>query len=402
MQKIIFVNRFFYPDQSATSQLLTDLVSNLNYSDKEIHIITSRMMYGDASVVLEPKEDWNSIVVHRCWTTRFGRSGLMGRAVDYLSFYVSSFFMMSIITHKNDFLIAKTDPPLISVSCAIIVKLKGAVLINWVQDLFPEVAKELGVSLFSGIVYRTIKWWRNWSLKIAKYNVVLGDIMAKRINNEINRFESIRIIPNWVISSKMKPIPSENNELRDKWGLKEKFVVGYSGNLGRAHDIDTIYSSILALKKYKDIVFLFIGGGAGYDEIRIRAFRENIDNVVFKPYQDASELAYSLSLPDVHIVSLKPELEGLIVPSKFYGILSVARPIIFIGDKEGEISLYLKKWQCGLSIIPGDVASFVESILQLKDSEEYYERMSAAAFNLYQNKFSIGKSIGQWRSVLNS
>ena len=402
MQKIIFVNRFFYPDQSATSQLLTDLVSNLNYSDKEIHVITSSMMYSDASVVLEPREDWNGTIVHRCWTTRFGRSGLIGRAADYLSFYISSFFMMITLTDKNDLLIAKTDPPLISVSCAIIVKLKGAVLINWVQDLFPEVAKELGVSLFDGIVYRIIKGWRNWSLKIAKYNVVLGDIMAKRINNEIYRSESIRVIPNWVIGSEMKPMPSENNNLRDKWGLQEKFVVGYSGNLGRAHDVDTIYSSILALKNYKDIVFLFIGGGAGYDEVRMRVYRDDIDNVVFKPYQNASELAYSLSLPDVHIVSLKPELEGLIVPSKFYGVLSVARPIIFIGDKEGEISLYLKKWQCGLSVSPGDVTSFVESILQLKGSEESRERMSTAALNLYQSKFSIGKSIEQWRSVLNS
>jgi len=400
MQKIIFINRFFYPDHSATSQLLTDLVSKLNYNNCEIHIVTSRMKYDDENVRYESDAKYKGVYIHRCWTSSFGRSALLGRAIDYLTFYMSSFFKLLTLVSKNDVVVAKTDPPLISVSSGVVTKFKQATLINWVQDLFPEVAKELNVSLFNGILFNVVKYVRNWSLKIAYKNVVLGELMAEKINSEIKSAREPVIIPNWVVGKEMRPVSRGDNSLSLKWGLTNKFVIGYSGNLGRAHDYKTILKAAIELKEKEEIVFLFIGGGAGYDELKKQVETLGLSNFLFKQYQSTELLSYSLSVPDVHIISLEPALEGLIVPSKFYGIISVGKPIIFIGDQKGEIARLISKYNCGLSIIPGDAIAMKSSFLKLKEDSEYCNLLSKNSRDLYESHFAVEKSVDLWRQTI--
>ena len=400
MQKIIFVNRFFYPDYSATSQLLTDLVVNLDLPEKEIHIITSRMKYDAESAVLPSDEVWKSIHVHRCWSTRFGRSALVGRAVDYLTFYISSFITLLFLTARKDIVVAKTDPPLISVICAIVVKLKKAVLVNWVQDLFPEVAKELGIKLFTGYIFKITKSVRNWSLKVAQFNIVIGERMSERLNKEINRTDTTVIIPNWAIGRKMTSVPGNGNILRKDWALDDKFTIAYSGNLGRGHDYKTILNAAIELKDNSDIIFIFIGGGTGYDNLKYESDKLNLPNVIFKPYQTSDLLSQSLSVADVHLISLEPVLEGLIVPSKFYGILSVGRTMIYLGDSDGEIARELIKGQCGHVVVMGDHKNLVSIISHLYANKHECEELSVNAKLLYENKFIAEKSISAWRRVL--
>jgi glycosyltransferase involved in cell wall biosynthesis len=402
MKKIIFVNRFFSPDVSATSQILSDLVFNLDVDEKELHVITSRMKYNDELAVLDAEEVCKGVYVHRCWTTRYGRAGLIGRSIDYLSFYASSFLKLLMITKKHDIVIAKTDPPLISVLCAVVAKLKNAVLINWIQDLFPEVAKELGVRLFQGIIYRVVKKIRNWSLNVAEYNVVLGSIMAEKINFEINSPAKTVVIPNWVVGNEMKPVGRNDNELRSEWGMHNKFVVGYSGNLGRAHDYKTILKAIEKLQNIKGLSFVFIGGGAGYEILKNEVDSLSLNNVVFKPYQPTELLSKSLSVPDVHLISLEPSLEGLIVPSKFYGIISVGRAILFIGDTDGEVARIVKKAECGSALPMNDSASLVSEIKSLYQNNDQLKRMSENAYQLYDEYYSKGKSVILWEKLLNS
>ncbi len=139
--------------------------------------------------------------------------------------------------------------------------------------------------------------------------------------------EKIRLISNWADASVLKPVLHEENDLRRVWGLDGKFVVGYSGNLGRAHEYETLIDAIARLEddppSGPPVVWLFIGGGALYEEFALQTSRRHLTSVVFKPYQSRDMLSQSLSAADVHLVSLRPELEGLIVPSKFYGITAV-------------------------------------------------------------------------------
>jgi colanic acid biosynthesis glycosyl transferase WcaI len=401
MRKIIFVNRFYRPDHSATSQILTDLTLNLNIRDAEIHVIASRLLYSGNDDKLLANETLDGIYIHRAWTSSFGRASLLGRAMDYLSFYITSFFLMLSLTGEGDVLVAKTDPPLISVFAAVVARLKGATLINWLQDLFPEVGKELGVKLFNvDLFYRFIKYLRNWSLTVARVNVVLGNIMADKVNDEISQPERTLIIPNWVVGDEMQSVAKDDNFLRKNWGLQDKFVIGYSGNLGRAHDYKTIFEAAKSLVDYDDVVFLLIGGGAGYGLIEKEVAAHKLGNVMFKPYQPIESLAMSLSVPDVHLISLEPELEGLIVPSKFYGVISVGRPVSYIGDPAGEIATALSAAECGYASGIGDKQGLIDNINKFKNDLNHCERMSLNARKLYEEQYAAGRSILLWQNAL--
>src|SRR5262245_39233631 len=178
--RVVFLNRYFHPDHSATSVLLSDLAFALSQRGYRITVITSRLRYegGDR---LPQRETIQGVDVRRVLSSQRGRSGLLGRSLDYGSFYFAAAWQLWRLTRRNDIIVAKTDPPLLSVMAALIARLKGARLVNWLQDIFPEVAGALNVGgSLAGAVFRLIRPIRNWSLRSAQINVVVGAKMAER------------------------------------------------------------------------------------------------------------------------------------------------------------------------------------------------------------------------------
>jgi len=401
MTQLIFVNRYFYPDHSATSQMLTDLAFDLAQDPSlEIHVVTSRQRYDDAGAGLPAEETVNGVRIHRVWTSRFGRQRLAGRAFDYLSFYATALFRLLALAGPGDTIIAKTDPPLISTVAALAARLKSAALVNWVQDLFPEVAAALGVRLARGPVYAALRRLRNRSLKTAKLNIAIGERMKARLLAEGVPPERIRIIHNWADAGQIHPVAAADNPLRQAWGLDGKFVVGYSGNLGRGHDFATLLEAAEGLRGQEGIAFLVIGGGAKLEELKQAVADRQLGNFVFQPYQPRETLSASLSAADVHLVSLKPGLEGLIVPSKFYGIAAAGRPVLFIGDPQGEIASLIETIGCGYAVEEGRADSLQEKIAWMSTRLDLCASMGTAARNALETQYSRQKAITQWRDGL--
>ncbi len=154
--------------------------------------------------------------------------------------------------------------------------------------------------------------------------------------------------------------------MREAWGLENKFVVGYSGNLGRAHEIGTVLAAAAQLRGDPRMLFLMIGGGKLFDELTRAVTTRRLESLFrFVPYQDKTALKYSLTLPDMHWISLRPELEGLIVPSKFYGIAAAGKPMIVIGAADGELGRLVRQHACGVVIAPGDGAALAATLSRL-------------------------------------
>jgi colanic acid biosynthesis glycosyl transferase WcaI len=396
--KIVFLNRYFYPDHSATSQMLSDLAFHLAAREQLVHVITSRQRYDDSAAALPRFEVVRGVAVHRVWTSTFGRDRLLGRAFDYLTFYLFAAVRLAGLLRKGDVVVAKTDPPLISVPAAFVARLRGVRLVNWVQDLFPETAERLGLRFAAGPVGACMRWWRNLSLRAAQLNVVVGERMRAVVEGFVPG--STEVIHNWADGSSIRPIAQESNRLRSEWGLEGKFVVGYSGNLGRAHDFGTIIDAAARLREESGILFLFIGDGSQREALERKASAHGLTNVLFKPYQSRTALAESLSVADLHLVSLRPELEGLIVPSKFYGIAAAGRPTIFVGDHEGEVARLIAAHGCGLTVPTEDADALVEAVLSLRDDPERVVAMGNAARHLLENRFDQRIAMDRWEAVL--
>ena len=399
-RKIIFLNRFFYPDHAATSQLLTDLAFDLAKRQEKVHVITSRLRYDDPSTCLPDRQQVNGVLIHRVWTSHFGRHFLPGRAIDYLTFHLGVFFRLLLIINRNDLVVVKTDPPLLSVTVLAIVWLRRAVLLTWNQDLFPEIAAKLGVQGIGKSLFSLLKWLRNLSLRYATINIVPGNRMGQRLQQEGIKAEQIRVIHNWSDGQIVTPIPAKENALRQEWGLTDRFVVGYSGNMGRAHEFNTILAAAERLKNREDIVFLFIGAGAGQEKVAAIAQARQLSNILLKPYQPRERLAFSLSVPDMHWISLLPKLGELIVPSKFYGIAAAGRAIIYVGDSADDIPKLLRDGSCGVTVPVGEGELLAQQIAAWADDQETCRRIGKAARCLFDTRFDRPLAMTAWYQLI--
>jgi colanic acid biosynthesis glycosyl transferase WcaI len=401
MRRIVFVNRFFFPDHSANSQMLSDLAFHLAASGKNVSVITSRQRYGDPAAGLPASETVRGVEVHRVPTTGYGRAALSGRALDYLSFYVSASKTALELVDQGDILVAKTDPPLMSVLAQQVVRRRRGRLVNWLQDVYPEVAAELGVRFLRGPLGHGFKSMRDSSLRAAAANVVLGDRMAQRIIACGVPQSQIRVIPNWGDDDVISPVTPEANPLRQQWGLHDKFVVGYSGNLGRAHEFDTLLGAAAQLKVDRNIVFLFIGDGFHLAKLaRSVSERGLTETFMFQPYQDRSLLKLSLSVPDIHWISLRPEVEGLIVPSKIYGVLAAGRPVISITSEDGEIATLVDQYQCGIVIKPGDSKGLADALVSLARDRGRCARLGQLGRAALDAHFTRQHGFDHWTKLL--
>jgi colanic acid biosynthesis glycosyl transferase WcaI len=409
--RVVFLNRYFHPDYSATSVLLSDLAFALSQRGIEVSVITSRLHYEAGDRLLPQHETIQGLKVHRVWTSRRGRAGLLGRSLDYGTFYSAAAWRLWRLTRANDVIVAKTDPPLLSVMAALIARIKGAYLVNWLQDIFPEAAEALNIGGgFGSAALRLMRPLRNWSLRSAQTNVVVGTKMAEYLEAEGIPLEKIRIISNWADGTLIVPIVAAQNELRQKWELNERFVVGYAGNLGRAHDIATIINAISLLQERaigsaiddvaRRITFVFVGGGAQLARLDREAIQRRLSNVQLHQYQPRECLAETLGVADLHLVSLNPELEGLIVPSKFYGIAAAGRPTIFIGAADGEIARLIDETGCGFTVAPADGQTLLARILQAAGDPKLCVRVGARARAAFEERWDKRSAVEQWEEVL--
>ncbi len=399
--KTIFLNRYFHPDISATSQMLSDLAFHLAAEGVAVHVIASRQRYDDPGALLPAHETLRGVTVHRVWTSHFGRAHLGGRALDYLSFYVSASLALAGLARRGDVVVAKTDPPLISVPAAFVARLRGAVLVNWLQDVFPEVAERMGVRLARGPAGALIRRLRNCSLRSAAVNVALGERMAREVRAlaglEVAR---VAVIHNWADGEAIRPIARAGNPLRAAWGLEDTFVLVYSGNMGRAHEFATMLDAADLLKARTEIVFLFIGGGHFRGWIEAEARRRGLANVRFQPYQPREQLAQSLGVADAHLTCLLPAMEGLIVPSKLYAILASGRPTLHVGDPAGEVAGLLEASNSGRSVRSGDAAALAANIEELAASPSTCAELGRNARAAFDAHYAQPIAFAHWARLL--
>lgn len=402
--KIIFLNRFFFPDISATSQMLSDLAFHLAGRGHDVTVITSRQLYDKARAGLPAREAVNGVAIRRVAASTFGRGNLVGRALDYLTFYLSAAFALWRCAGPETIVVAKTDPPLISVPAALVCRLRGAKLVNWLQDVFPEVAQALGVRATRGLSGRLLRGLRDRSLSAASMTIVLGSRMERVILDLGIDPGKVRLIPNWADGRAIRPLARTASRFTREWGLHDNFVVCYSGNLGRAHEFRTALEAASLVQEQEGssprTVFLFIGGGAQRRFVEHTADGLALRNVRFADYQPRELLGESLAVGDIHLVSLRAELEGLIVPSKVYGILAAGRPLVFVGAEDGEVGQLVRDRGVGFAVEAGHGSRLADTLLRLRDDQALRARMGEKARQVFEEQFDFPISARKFEEVL--
>jgi glycosyltransferase involved in cell wall biosynthesis len=402
--RIIFANRYFYPDQSATSRMISSLAFALAERGFDVAVIASRSCHDNRDVMLPARETVNGVVVHRLWSPRLAKRGLgshgvAGRAMDYAAFHLSSVAWWLRNAGRNDLCVVCTDPPLLTVTVTAALRLTGAKKVDWIMDLFPETAMELGMIDPRKLPGRLFLALRDWAHRRSALLLCPTATMARHIEASQpagRRGLPIAITHHWSNGDEIHPVARNRNNLRRQWGLGDAFVVGYSGNFGRAHEFATLLDAAEMLGDEPDIRFLLIGGGKQLPFVQAEVARRGLRNVLFKPFQSSERLAESMGAADVHIVSLQPRLEHCIIPSKFYGILAAGRPTLFIGDRDGEVASILRDHACGETVEPGQADLLAWRISDLKASPSVAIAMGERAHRLFESDYSRDRGVTEW------
>jgi glycosyltransferase involved in cell wall biosynthesis len=345
--RILVLNQYYWPGVEATAHLLTELCEALA-RDYDVEVVTG-VLRGHED---EPHEtERNGVRIVRVSSTAYERSELTRRAANYLS-YLGSALAHALRGPAPDLVLCMTDPPIVGDAGVIVGRRFGIPVLVISQDVFPEIATELG-RLGNPAVVRVLRALVGAYLRRADRIVAIGETMRQRLEAKGAIPERLRVIPNWVDTSEITPQPRDNDWVQAH-GLESKFVVMHSGNVGHAQDLDSLVRALTFLRDLDDLRVVIAGFGARHAEMVALARRLEVrDRIRFLPYQPRERLPLSLSGADVHVVGLAKGLAGYVVPSRLYGILSAGRPVIAAVEDESETARLVEEVGCGLVIPPG-------------------------------------------------
>jgi colanic acid biosynthesis glycosyl transferase WcaI len=381
------VNRYFWPDESATSLLLTDLAEDLQAGGHEVHVFTSRQLYNQPQAQLPEQDIWQTIRIHRLRTSCFGRRHFWGRLLDIFTFHLALRYAAK-MTAKPDAWFVMTDPPLILNTVLKLRQQRGGRVIHHVDDVYPDLALALGSlprpGLVSGLLERRVKA----GLKNCDQVLALGECMARVLQGKGVGDDRLAITPPWADGRRLYPLDHKKNRFRQEIGLaNDQSVVMYSGNMGLGHRFETILEAARSLAPNDKVRFVFIGDGA--KKPQIDAFRQahHLKNIMMLPYQPRERLRETLAAGDIHLISLDTRVQGLIVPSKLAGILAVGRPTVFLGEEQNSVATAILHGGCGYVIPEKEVGQLRRKIQELSRDPGQCRRLGKSARLLFEREY---------------
>jgi colanic acid biosynthesis glycosyl transferase WcaI len=300
-------------------------------------------------------------------------------------------------TDLNFFL---TQPPLFAVWGYGLKLLRRQPYCCLVMDVYPDLAVQEGMLTTTSPLTRLLTFVSRLAWRQAAQVIVIGRCMQAYLAQAGVPPERIRVIPNWANETEVYPVPDVHNQLRQELGLEDCFVVLYSGNIGVSHYFDDLLAVARQLRQVSKLKFVFIGDGVRRREIEAAQQSNQLENIILLPFQPTARLPHSLSLGNLHFVSLRSGFEGLVVPSKTYGVLTAGRPLIYQGNLQSEIAQMISEEGVGAAIPCGDVEGLQGTILRYLNDPYLCRVQGRKALALSRGRYSRQQALRRYAHAL--
>jgi len=356
--KVVLLNQCFWPDIVSTAQISHDLGRALVAAGHRVTVVSARSIYGEAGDSLPPRDSVDGIEIIRVHGAMFGKRGILLRLVDFAAFYVRA--MVAIMRlPRQDVVISLTTPPFIALIGVIAGWVKGSRSVYWVMDLYPDTPVACGVLHPRSPITWITERLNRFCLRRSDATVALGRCMRDLIVSKGIPPSQIHTIQVWSAEEAHLPPSAAPNPYRAEWAIGDRLLVMYSGNFGLGHDVDTMLHAAERLRNDDRIRFAFVGGGKKKAQVESFVRERELANCILAPYQPRDRLEQLLAAADVHLASLSDGVEGIMVPSKVYGMMASARPSVFIGPAASEVARAIVESGGGFVIRCGDVEDLV-------------------------------------------
>ena len=361
---ILLLNEYYPPDTSATAKMAADVAEALAQRHK-VTVVAGRPSYDPDEFypwALLRSRLCNGVRVERVGSTAYPRHQMRRRVSNYLS-YLALAVPRALAIHP-DVVLAMTDPPIAGIAGAFVARLTRCPFVYSICDLYPEMA-------VAGNILKPSMWTRRWekmhrrALKQAAGVIVLGDDMRERIVAKGVTPQRVTVVRSGASLPSTMPDPADSGVLKivDEIRCGFPFVVLHAGNLGFYGAWDNLLGAAELLRN-ENVGFVFVGDGA--NRAALEASTSNSSNVRFLPFRSVEQIPHVMMAGDIHVVTIRRGLEGVVVPSKLYSILAAGRPVLAVTSASSDAARIVEESGCGLTANPDDPSAVAAAICELR------------------------------------
>ena len=396
-KKILIFAHYYAPDTASTGQILKDQAEGM-LDEFDVTVICAVPSYGgtiDDRYKTQKYyfEELNGVKIIRVRVPEFTKSNKISRIKNILAYFFGA-LGASRKAGRHDYVFTISQPPILGGLLGVLGKWqKHAKMIYCIQDFNPEQTIAVGYSK-NKLVLNLMMIADKFSCRHSDLVITVGRDLVETLKNRFKNknVPKYTMINNWIDEKEVYPLPEDNERVlafKKKYGLENKFVIMYSGNIGLYYDLEKLVKVLKQFRKGytlkgvyepgpmttdgREVVFAFVGAGSVLDKLVMYKKKHHFENVIFIPYQDKADLVYSLNAGDVHWCVNAKGIKGVSCPSKVYGIMGVGKPIIGVLEKGSEVRMLIEEIGCGKCCEPGDyveVADIIRWYIENADTGE--------------------------------
>lgn len=388
---ILLVNRVYPPVGGATGRILRDLALEMARAGWRVTILTT------SEKTFSEKD--GDITICRV------KAPTNPRGFVAYGFCLFKLYWALMRQPRHDLVVTMTDPPFLVTLGRAYAKKKRCPHIHWCHDLYPDLFKPIGVKFPNFVLSRLAKLSRR-SMNSCNKVIAIGRCMARYLAHtgvETNKIATITNWPDFELvdqgANPQKPLNIKNHSpmARAPQDLirndSPRFRILYAGSIGRAHPMKAILEAAEHLSIHPEIEFVFVGAGPSHDRLAVERARRGLENIKLLPYQPNPCLKDLMESGDIHLITMRDDAAGLLVPCKFYSAIAAARPAIYLGPSDTEIGRMIRDYGCGAIIPQGDGKTLAQAIL-------YFRNDPDAWFNAQQGAIAASADSRPVKSIL--
>lgn len=367
-KKLLIYAHYYIPDTASTGQILRELAEGMldKFDITVICVVPSYLgtVEDKYKTKMFYRENINGVDILRIRVPEFSKTNTMSRVKNILTYFFGA-IIATFKVGKQDYVFSISQPPILGGLLAVWGKwMKRAKFIYNIQDFNPEQVLAINFSK-NKLITGAMMFFDKFSCRQSNLIITVGRDLVQTVHN---RFKGKKVpktvmINNWIDEKEIYPVEADNPKVmafKEKYGLQDKFVIMYSGNIGLYYDLENLMKVIeqvnpdIKTADGREVVFAFVGAGSVLDKLVAYKEEKHMDNVVFIPYQDKANLIYSLNAGDVHWCVNAKGIKGVSCPSKYYGIAAAAKSVLAVLEKDSEIRCIIEETEGGLCAEPGD------------------------------------------------
>lgn len=402
-KNLLIYAHYYIPDTASTGQILRELAEGMldKFNITIICVVPSYLGTIEDTYKTQKYyyEEINGVKVLRIRVPEFSKADMNSRMKNIISYFFGA-MGATFKVGNMDYVFSISQPPILGGLLGVWGKwVKHAKFIYNIQDFNPEQVMAVGY-IKSRFITHAMMWFDKFSCRQSDLVITVGRDLVETVRS---RFRGGKTIPktvminNWIDESEIYPLPEDNEHViafKKRYGLDGKFVIMYSGNIGLYYDLEKLIEVVERFKSGtktpdgREVVFAFVGAGSILDKLKAHVKAHHMGNVVFIPYQDKSNLVYSLNSGDVHWCVNAKGIKGVSCPSKYYGLAAAGKPVIGVLESGSEVRCLIEDTHGGLCCEPGEYDKVEENIrwfIENAESSELKAMGARSRMNLEKN-----------------